>query len=94
MSNEFITLLLAGGGGPIITGVLGWWIKGMLADIKKIRELDKHIQQLTTKVEMFSGELKLLNNMIMQNNKEIAVTDQKVQAAFRQLDSLNREAKL
>lgn len=92
--KQLLLVLLAGGGGPIITGIIGWWIKGMLSDIKKIGELEKTIIELKTSVDNFSGELKSLHNMIMQNNKEIAVADQKIQAAFRHIDTINREVKL
>lgn len=93
-NNSILLILLAGGGGPIVTGIIGWYIKGMLSDIKKIRTLEKTISELKTKVDNFSGEMKSLNNMIMHNNKDIAVNDQKIEAAFRHIDSINRSTKL
>lgn len=87
--KAFILVLLAGGGGPVITGLLSWWIKGMLADIKKISPLEKEVKALCSKIDTFGGELKHIVDYVNKNNKDIALLQQSDKTQWKNIDTLS-----
>lgn len=87
-NKDLVLLLLAGGGGPVVTGLIGWWIKGMIRDIRKVDSIVKGLEGLKEKVDEFSGELKSLSALAHSNNKEIAVLERDQKSQWRQYDEL------
>lgn len=86
-------MLLAGGGGPLLTGMLAWWIKGMLTDIRKIGRLERAVVNLQSTIESQSGELKSMTNLIYQNQKDLAVIERDQQSQWKRYDDLSRRVR-
>lgn len=92
MSEQWISMLIggAGAGGTVISGLLVWWIKGVLSDIKKIDSLTESIARLQASVDGFAGKLESMQAMIHQNNKEIAVLERDLKTQWSRYEDLSR----
>lgn len=81
----------------VIMGAIGFWVKSMLSDIKKIDKIEDRLKELAEKIDAQSGELKSMTNLIYQNQKDLAVQEQSLKAQWRKTDELSnqiREMKL
>ncbi len=81
----------------VIMGAIGFWVKSMLSDIKKIDKIEDRLKELAEKIDAQSGELTSMTNPIYQNQKDLAVQEQSLKAQWRKTDELSnqiREMKL
>lgn len=95
MENEILTFLFgAGSAGSIVGSVILYRLKKSWDNVDKIPTLIHQLQELKTSVDKFSGKLDAMKDDITKNNKEIAVTDTKIKAAWKHIDGINRKLEL
>lgn len=96
--EKLITFLFgAGSAGTVVGSFMLWRLKQFLSNVDEIPNLVRVIHELKTTVDGFAGELRSNERSIHKNHTSVAVTEQKVEAAFRQIDNLKdrmREFKL
>lgn len=90
--------LLLGAGGA--STVIGAYVLRKLKDIDQIPSLiaaverqSECIEKMKVSVDGFSGELRALERAMYENQKNIALASQKVEAAFRQVDDLKESVR-
>lgn len=71
-------------------GLIAFWIKGMLKDIKKIDRMEAKLTSLNDTVKEFSGELKGINAVMATNSKEIAVLQQSDRTQWKKVDEISQ----
>lgn len=96
--DQILTFLFgAGSAGSVVGAMMLWRIKKMWSNIDRIPELIKTTHSMDESVKGFSGELRALERVMYKNQTDIAITAQKVDAAFRHVDDLKdsiRELKI
>ena len=94
-SEQIVTFLFGAGSATTVVGtIMIYRIKKMWENLDEIPLLIKATKNLKTSVDSFSGEMKSIERQIYHNQKEIAVTEQKVTAAFREIDTIKRNIEL
>ena len=94
-SEKIITFLFgAGSAGTIIGTLMIWRVQRMWDHIDAIPQLIKAIKDMKTAIDGFSGELKSIERLMYSNQKDVAIVNQKVEAAFRNIDSINRKLEI